>query len=333
MCYLVGTLEWCEEGFIYRTFRDKGYSIVFLPAMDKLEVLDTFKRKYIATLLNNADRHSNVRSRPKMDKTEQTPGDYSTLLCFYEKFLNYCCLEDEEKRSWMRTDLIKRETCRDWLRLKVPHGQVKNIKVGILSVRDDILGVAFELIKKDVLLYENLIAKALFLRKTSKGVAIDFNITNELRESLSKSFITGDFYLFSHCFLPRKQGKIILSGVEKDIMDKVIIEWRLKRMGLSLEDLVTVKSVGNIIAETAIKSISLLYKIDRTRSLDEFWNVLREISRKMVGLDEDVKKKIKPSSVDDLIQLIKKDEHNWTEVKNLLVTYSCMYYSIKTREG
>ncbi len=103
-------------------------------------------------------------------------------------------------------------------------------------------------------------------------------------------------------------------------------------MGIPKENLDTIKSVGNIIAVASKNNLSLLYKLDKTRNLGEFWSVLREVSRKIVGFDNKEKTRIKPTALDGLIQLVKTYEEQWKEIRDLLVVYSSMYYSIKSRK-
>ncbi len=106
-------------------------------------------------------------------------------------------------------------------------------------------------------------------------------------------------------------------------------------MGIPKESLSSIKSVGNIIAKVSKNNLSLLYKLDKTRTIEDFWSVLREISRKLVGLD--IKKaNIRPTALDELIQLLKDNENNekqWKEIRDLLVVYSSMYYAIGSRGG
>jgi len=104
-------------------------------------------------------------------------------------------------------------------------------------------------------------------------------------------------------------------------------------MGIPKENLDTIKSVGNIIAVASKNNLSLLYKLDKARNLSEFWSVLREISRKIVGFDKKELAMIKPTALDNLIQLVKTYEDQWKEIRDLLVVYSSMYYSIKSRAG
>lgn len=328
MCYLIGSLQWCDEGIIYRTFPNKGHSIIFLPKSNDLKQLKEFKSKY-SIILDNSYRNSNIKTiTHKVDEeegVEYPTGEYNTLLCFFEKFLIKCCFEEEEN-AWMSFESVKKSSCKDWTCINIPSGQVKNIDTININIAEDILGVMYNLTKEDKLIYQSIIMKLLFLKEHNA----DWDITNQIREDLSKYFITDDFKGFSHSLLPKKQGKVSFPKDARSILDDFIYEWRLKKMGIRKEDLKNIKSVANLVAETAVKSTSLLYRLDKTRTLSDFWDSLREISRKMILLDEKTKQKIKPSSLDDLIQIITENEDSWQDIRNLLVIYSCMYYSIKT---
>jgi len=103
-------------------------------------------------------------------------------------------------------------------------------------------------------------------------------------------------------------------------------------MGVKKEKLDAIKSVGNIVAKISENNASPIYKLDKVRTINEFWSVLREISRKLVGLDEKKLKKIKPTALDEVIQLTKgiveKNKDGWKEIRDLIVVYASMYYSL-----
>lgn len=324
LCYLIGSLEWCDEGIIYRVF-PTSHSLVFIPNIYDFQKLNESKSKWIDTVLTG-ERFSNIRISKGVEGVERTSGKYNTLLCFFEKFLRWICLEEEG--GWMTFESVKKEVCRDWTCMEVPWGAVKNIKFENISVADDILGIMYELVKDDKYIYGNFVKQLLYLRKTPKGTQIDNAGTQEIREGLSRYFLMDNFSKFSHSLIPRKKGRIIFSKDAREVLEDLIYLWRLKKMGLEKEDLETIRSVGNIVAETSSKSIGLLYRLDKARNPNEFWNSLREISRKMIGLEKPVKAK----SLDSLIQLVKEHEGDWEEIRNILVVYGCMYYYIKNFE-
>ena len=103
-------------------------------------------------------------------------------------------------------------------------------------------------------------------------------------------------------------------------------------MGVERNRLESIKSVGNIIAKVSKNNASLLYKTDKVRNLDEFWSVLREISRKLLGLEAKELKMIKPTSLDDVIHLTKeiveREREGWKEIRDLIIVYASMYYCI-----
>lgn len=103
-------------------------------------------------------------------------------------------------------------------------------------------------------------------------------------------------------------------------------------MSVSVDDLKTIKSVGNIIAKVSVINSSLFYKLDKVRSIDDFWGVLREISRKLVNTNID-KSMIREKALDELIVLLKSNEDDWKEIRDLLIVYAAMYYSIGSRDG
>ncbi|MCZ3365726.1 MULTISPECIES: hypothetical protein [Methanobacterium] len=317
ICYMVGILEWLDSRIIYRTFPgDK--SILFLPYFDNFEDLVEFKEEY-GPLLNKSERYSNIRVNLDEDKTEGTPGKFSTLLCFYEKFLLDIDYENVIGRNWAI--------------MEVPFGSVKNIKFRMLNLTDSILGVMKELIgENEIRVYTNLIKETYFFIDNPKGAPVDWDLTRKIREKLSESFLIDDFRSFSRMLLPRKGGKVGYSSETRRNLESLIYIWRLKKMGISKESLGSIKGVGNIVAKVSKNNLSLLYKLDKTRSIEDFWSVLREISRKLIGID--IKKaKVRPTSLDELIQLLKDNEAQWTEIRDLLVVYSSMYYAIGSRGG
>ena len=144
-----------------------------------------------------------------------------------------------------------------------------------------------------------------------------------------------DIYVLFRNFIPKNGGKISYSSKNIDFFkyfDFLIKLWRLNYMSISVDDLNCIKSVGNIIAKVSIINSSLFYKLDKIKNLSEFWSCLREISRKLVSLEID-KTKIRESSLDELIILLKRDESNWKEIRDLLIIYAAMYYSIGSRNG
>jgi len=317
-CYLIGILEWTDDALVYRTFPGDR-SFLFLPYFASLRELNDFKKSCIYSgILNNTARYSNIRVYPNSNDVENTPGEYSTLLCFYEKFIKNAT-----------DDIIANE----WVVLQIPFGAVKNIKVDSINVEKGILGIIryiYENGENCNFIYKEIFSKMYFYSENKKNV--DWETTREIQEGLSKFFLLDNFRAFTNCLLPRKGGYVFFSSETRQALEELISVWRWRKMGVPKEKLDAIKSVGNIIAKISRNNASLLYKMDKVRTVEEFWSVLREIARKIPGMDEKDLKMIKPTALDELIQLVKgiveNNKDGWKEVRDLLVIYSSMYYAI-----
>jgi len=316
LCYLVGILEWTDEATIYRILPKKE-AYLFLPRFESLVALNRFK-KYCIYVLNPLGRYSDIRMNLSTDETENTPGKFSTLLCFYEKLV-----------ETSDSPLLAHQ----WSVLTIPVGSnMKNVKTDEINVNSGILGVIKNLKESETLerLYSDLVKKVYF-RSEAKG-SIDNAETGVVQENMAKYFLTDDFRRFTTSLLPRKGGFVLFSAETRQNLEELIYEWRWKRMGLQKEKLETIKSMGNILAKISSANISLLYKMDKVRDIGEFWSVLREISRKLLNLDESVLRKIRPTAIDDVITLTKTieetDSDGWKEVRDLIIIYASMYYSL-----
>lgn len=315
ICYFIGIFEWTDEALVYRTFPgEKSY--LFIPHFENLRDLHNFKKLCIY-ILNNSKRYSNIKVNPNIQDVEHTPGEYSTLLCFYEKFVENTM--DEIIAS-------------NWGILHIPFGAVKNVKIDFLNIDEGILGIIKELKESGRLerIYSDLMRKMYFYSQNKNST--DWDLTRETQENLSKYFLLDDFRSFTNILLPRKGGYVLFSSEVREYLEELIFEWRWKNMGVDKEKLDAIKSVGNIVAKISENNASLLYKMDKVRNIEEFWSVLREISRKLPGLKDDVLKKIKPTALDEVIQLTKEiveqNKDGWREIRDLIVVYASMYYSL-----
>ncbi len=316
LCYFLGVLEWTDDVLVFRTLIDSGKSYLFIPVFENLVKLNKFKENVLYSgILSKTSRYTNLLVKPKSDETEDTLGEYTTLLAFYEKFIKDASITLEE-------------TCKVWAVLHIPLGKVKNVKLETIKISEGILSVIKSLIEKDQMPYQ-MLKEIFFKTKTVGGYQTDWDLTNNLREELAKNFLFDNFRGFTKALLPRKGGFVSFTYDARTVFEELIYRWRWEKLGISKENLGIIKSVGNIIAKLSLENPSLLYKLDKTRNLDEFWSVLREISRKMTGLDGEKLKEIKPTSIDELIVLIKENENIWKEIRDLLVVYSSMYLAIK----
>ena len=313
LCYLLGVLEWTDDALVYRSVIEDKITYLFLPIFESLKELNSFKEFTLYSgILNRSGRYTNLVVRPHSDEFENTPGEYTTLLAFYEKFIQNA----------------NENACQEWAVLHIPLGKVKNVKLETIKVNEGILNVLNELIKNDQLPYQ-MLRETFFNVKTEKGYQADWNFTNELREGLAKAFLFDNFREFSKLLLPRKGGFVSFSSEARAVFEELIYLWRWRRLGIPKEKLDVIRSVGNIVAKLSLENPSLLYKLDKTRNLEEFWSVLREISRKMAGLEKEELREIKPTALDELVVLVKENEGIWKELRDLLVVYSSMYLAVK----
>lgn len=327
-CYLAGIMAWSDRSTVFRTVPG-GFSLLLIPVRKNLCDLHELRDSY-GDILSPSHRYASLRAEPlakgksaQEEKMEFTSGQWSLLFAFTENFLRYRMLKSggmEEARKM---------ACDTWLSLRIPSGQVKDVKANRLNIDERPLVVLLNLIlKQETFPYKEFLGQLYVMVERGGRSAFDNDGVNKKREALSKAFLTNDFNAFAKEFVPRERKRIVLKKEARDVLEKLLQEWRLKKMKLEKEHLDTLRSAGNLIAETATTGIGLIYRLDRTRTLPEFWDSLREISRKMIGLD----KPVKSTSLDGVIKLVQEHqkEQDWKEIKNLLLIYSCMYYSIKT---
>lgn len=311
-CYLIGINEWLDDGIIYRTIPGEK-STLFLPHLNDLAELSRFKKSY-RPLLNKNSRYQNIRKEINSEETENLPGSFSTLLCFYERFFFHADKKEIVGKSWAMID--------------VPLGRVKNIKLNVVNLSDSILRVIRDLSEKKISIYRDIVSNFLFFYDNPQGAPVNWEFTGRIRENLSKAILFDDFHSFARNLLPRKGGRVGYSkGTRKNLEDLIYL-WRLKKMGIQKESLGTIRSAGNIVAKASRRNMSLFYKLEKVRTIDEFWSILREVGKKVFGFGPEDRKMIKEKALDELVQLIKEDETRWKEIRDLLIVYSAMYYSI-----
>jgi hypothetical protein len=305
-CYLAGILEWSDD-YLYKYMGGKSY--MFIPYNSNLVKLNEFKDMY-RIFLNNSNRYCNI------GENREIYGKYSALLKFYEYLIENTKLNENPNVEWHIID--------------IPNGTVKNIKVD----KFEMIGEIFTVMKVVIgeldgdSIYGDFLNK-IYIKEDEKNKP-NWDKTNELREKVSEAFLNNNFRKFVKCFIPKNKHYIVLSNDAREILEKIIINWRWIKLGIPKEHLETIKKSGHVIAEVCRhNNLNLLYKLDKVRTSEEFWGVMREISRKMISLDDKDTKYINPMVLGDLIALVKEYEENWKELRDLLEIYSCTYISVK----
>ncbi|MGC9443490.1 MAG: hypothetical protein ACP5E9_00945, partial [Candidatus Methanospirareceae archaeon] len=317
-CYLIGLTEWSDDGIIYRTIPGEK-STLFFPSLNSLAELEKFKESY-RPLLNKSARYRNIRVKQYSEDTENTSGSFSTLICFYEKFFFNVDKKAVVGKSWVTID--------------VPFGAMKNIKLGAIDLSDSTLRVIKELTDDKISFYKEIIEQIFFFYDNPKGAPVDWEITGEIRENISKAIIKDDFRSFARNLLPRKGGRVGYSKDTKENIEELIYLWRLRNMGLSEEKLETIKSAGRTIAAASKDHRNLLYNLDKAKDKSALLDALRQISRRIAGFKAEEKEKFKgfiyPPALEDIVSLLEKHETDSNfiiDIKNILVIFSCVEFS------
>ena len=120
-----------------------------------------------------------------------------------------------------------------------------------------------------------------------------------------------------------------MNSLAYEVLEELLLEWRCRPMGINKEDLDNVKSYANVLASVTSKNISLLYKLDKARDINEFWSITKEISKKLIDAEKNDISKIRPTSIDNLVLLVKENEDDWKEIRDLIIIYASMYHSIR----
>jgi hypothetical protein len=332
-CYMIGCLEWADEGLVYRCGLE-DQSIVLFPVGTSLLELANFK-KHCRQILVERDLTSNIRTAKQKVDDAYGAGEYSSLLLFLEKFLIRVARAKEKYTDFK----ISQKIWNKWIVLRVPSGIVKDVKFNRLHISAEIINAILNFMKwkKDVKVnvieeqsvYSSIISK--FFVKTTEKKKLSFDERNKLnrtiRENLSKYFIIDDLHSFSSTFLPKK-GIYITGRWNK--LENLMASWKLGQLGITTDDLTTLKKSANLIAESCINNIGLLYKFDKAQTIGDLLGATREAARKMVVVIGDNKDlKVSPTSLDGIVQLLTSRENQWKELRDLLVIFICMYYTIK----
>jgi len=330
LCYLVGTLEWLDEGIVYRSFlgpASRRYSVVFLPFEMNLKKLNEAKERYIGNLKGENQQGSNVLKivlTKEGEKLIPTEGENTTALKFFESFIDNIVGEFKIEQTDFEKlfGTVERTFCKQWSMLTIPSGTVKNIKYKSLVLEDEVLRLLVELQRHGIRVYSHIIEKLAV--KTREG-STAFDDTDDLRENAAKFVLEDDFRKFSRILLPKKKKTVFFGDIES--LDRLVDFWRLRRMNLE-QELDNLKGAGRALAKLIAQHISILYSLDKAKTKAEFLRAFEQASKRLVGLKEEERREIFPLPLEEVTDLIlKSDENEWKMIRDALIIYTSISYS------
>lgn len=330
ICYLIGTLEWLDEGIVYRSFlgpSSRKYSLMLLPFEMDLKRLHEAKNHYIETLDGENQSVSNVikiRMTKEGEKRFPTEGEYTTVIKFFEEFIDRILHEYDQKELEYDglLDEIERIICKEWVSIDIPSGTVKNIKVNSLILKDDVLQLFVRLQNNSVKIYNDIIDKIGMYDKKNK---LSYDDTINFKNNAAKLILEDNFRKFSRMFLPGR-NLVKFFGNLTDI-DKLIFYWRLTKMNVE-EELVNLKGASKAFAKLTKNHASILYAMDKAKTKADFFRAFEQASKRLIGLKTDERKGVYPHPIENVADLIyKSDEDKWKIIRDALIVYTSINYS------
>lgn len=341
LCYLVGTIQWLDEGMVYRCFvgpQGRTHSVVFLPFEMDLKKINEAKKKYVNALNGENQQVSNIMrivSTKEGERFMPTEGENTTALKFFEEFIDRIIGEfKEEELPFDRLfGTVEEIFCKQWSMLIIPSGTVKNVKYKPLTLEEETVALFAQLQREGTKIYDYILEKISVMRKERITA---FDDTNALRESAAEFVIDNDFRKFSRIFLPKKNETVFFGDINH--LDRLINLWRLRKMGLEqeLEDL---KGAGQALATLVKDHLSILYAMDKAKNRAEFLRAFEQASKRIIG-SEAKQEKIYSKPLENVADLIiKSDENQWKEIRDALIIYTSInlskrrYFETREKKG
>jgi len=333
LCYLVGTLEWLDEGIIYRCSLGSGerkYSVIFLPFELDLKKLHEIKKECRKILTRKDSFVSNlmkiVQSKDGEEREVGYEGEYTTMLKFLERFVRDVMGEHSTKKYEDIDELfgyVERRVCKSWFTMKIPSGNVKNIRLGKVDIGDEIVNLLIKMEREDISIYDTIIDKISVHDKNKNK--IDTKKTPEVKELMAKTIIHNDFRTFSRFFLPRK-NPVVYYGDFKNL-DKLIKFWGLVPMKIE-ENLDVIKDAAENLAKLLKNHLSIIYEMDKARSKEDFIRVFEQACKRLLGLKEEERKSVYPQALENFADLILNSSNSeWKTIRDVLIIYTSIFIS------
>jgi hypothetical protein len=326
LCYLVGTVQWLDEGMVYRCYvgpRGRTYSVVLLPFEMDLKKINEAKRRYVEVLNGQNQQVSNIMRIGRGEKPLPTEGENTTFLKFFEEFIDRIVkdFKEEELDFDKLFETVERTFCKQWSMLVIPSGTVKNVKYRPLVLEDEIVALLVQLQREGTKIYDHILEKISVMKK-EKVTA--FDDTNALREDAAEFVIENDFRRFSRIFLPKKNKVVFFGNVSH--LDRLICLWRLRKMGLE-QNLEALKGAGESLAKLVGDHLSILYSMDKAKTRADFLRAFEQASKRVIGPDAK-EKRVYPIPLENVADLIiRSDENQWKEIRDALIIYTSINLS------
>jgi len=328
LCYLIGTLEWLDEGIIYRCFLGSGertYSVIFLPFEFDLKKLHESKREYIEILKPN--RNSQISNLLKIKENNiGYEGEFTTILKFFEKFVDKILQEYKEEEIELDElfEEVERKFCKYWIMIKIPSGQVKNIRYQHINLNDEILHLLIVMERRSNFIYDNIINK-IGIEAQGLSPQQKNKIISEKKELMARYVLKNDFRSFARVFLPKKNRTIYYGDL--NTLNELIKLWRLKKMELETE-IENLKTAGKCLAVVLRDHLSILYNMDKARTKEEFIRSLEQACKRLIGMKEKEREKIYPPALESITDLIVKSKGSeWQTIRDVLLIYTSISLS------
>ncbi len=344
-CYVIGAVEWCDPGIVYRSFLDE-VSVVLLPVprLPDLRNLHEIKRKYVRRL-HPQEKVSNVRVqvfRPRKkrsdpaDEADDEPeeheefpiGKHTLLLGFYERILRD--IASETKRIDFKT--VQQSISDAWLAMEVPEGTVKNIRTYRVVVEEKVVRLLARLIEQGVYPYGYFFGPLWLSNDEGKPVNDDA-LTRARKEGLAQAFMEDEFDKFAIAFGPRRRTHLALSAKAGETLEQIIKVWRWSGMALSGEDLETVKKAARAVAKIAGKNLSIYYAVEKARTTSDLLEALQEVAHKLVGFEQKDLQYVSVDSLERFTEMLHLNTVQFQDLKNTLAIFAAVEYGRQTFRG
>lgn len=347
-CYLLGALAWADDALLYLCDlgrnRDTAVAVIPAPVSPDLAALHEQKNGYRHSLRQERRRRTNVYFRLSSDRapredeegdavpeqegaTEERPvaeGRFSLLAAFLER-----SLWEVGQRGLDFAGLFeaaRRTVPQGWLFVTMPQGRMKNVTAHDLVLDEPILHLLVRLVEEGVQPYAHIFTQVGLM--DDKGRPL-YEEQAEMREAMSQGLLTDSFPAFARGFLPRPRRQLRLYGAVVERIQTLVREWRWKEMQEHLE---TVRKAGYALAEIAAsrRQPVVLYGLERVRSRSDLLVVLKEAVHRLIGLSADDMRYISVAALEELVQLLNRDEVPFEDLKNTLFVFAGVAYARKT---